>query len=71
MLMGTYGAVQKVFVSSGFVFEAAGDSVVHYCLSNCLLQGHALSCYKHDIGTLSWLNAETLEGVPTPSLMDL
>ena len=26
----------------------------------------SLSCYKHDVGTLLWLNAEALERAPTP-----
>ena len=31
----------------------------------------ASSRCKHDVGTLSWLNAETVKRVPTPSLADL
>ena len=47
---------------SGLDFEAAGDSVVRYFVSNYLLQ----VVVKHDVGALSWLNAETVETVPTP-----
>ena len=39
---------------SGLDFKAAGGSVVRCCLS-------ASSHCKHDMGTLSWLNVETLE----------
>ena len=41
-------------------FEAAGDSIVRLAASR------ALSHCKHDIGTLLWLNAGTLERVPNP-----
>ena len=46
------GAVQSVVVPSGLDFEAAGGSVVCYCLSNYLLRGHRSRC-KHDMGALS------------------
>ena len=46
-------------MSSGLDFEAAGDSVVRYFVCNYLLQG--LRVTEHDVGTLSWLNAETVE----------
>ena len=53
-------------VPSGLDFQAAGGSIVRYCLSNYLLRGHPDAVNMHDMGTLSWLNAEPLERVPTP-----
>ena len=55
---------------SGIDFEAAGSSVVHYCLSNYLLRGHQVAV-KHDMGALSGLNAKHLRECPPPSLVDL
>ena len=55
---------------SGLDFEAAGESVVRlFCVQ--LFFSRALSHCKHDMGALSWLNAETVERVPTPLLADL
>ena len=53
---------------SGLDLKAAGDSVVRDFVSNYLLR--SLRC-KHDVGALSWLNVETVERAPTPSLADL
>ena len=51
-------------VLSGLDFEAASDSVVRYFVSN--FASRASSRCKHDVGTLSWLNAETVKRAPTP-----
>ena len=45
--------------------KAAGGSIVHYYLFIYLLGGQSSRC-KHDIGTLSWLNAEALEAAAAP-----
>ena len=52
-------------VPSGLNFEAAGDSVVHL-FGVQLFASRASSHCKHDVGDLSWLNAETVERAPTP-----
>ena len=49
-------------VLSGLDFEAAGGSVVRYCLSDNLLR-EPLSRCKHDMGALLCL---TLERAPAP-----
>ena len=54
---------------SGLDFKAAGDYVVRYTLFCVqLFASRALSHCKHDVGALSWLNAETIERAPTPPL---
>ena len=45
-------------VPSGLNFEAAGGSVVRY-------SSKASNHCVHDMGSLSWLNAETLKRAPT------
>ena len=50
---------------SGLDFEAAGDSVIRYFVSNYLLQELRVACCKHNVGALSWSNVETVERAPT------
>ena len=45
-------------VLSGLDFEVSGGSMYLFA-SRALIHG------KHDVGALSWLNAETLKRVPT------
>ena len=56
----------ECYVPSGLDFEAAGDSVVCYFVSNYVFASRASSRCKHDMGALSSLNAETVEKTPTP-----
>ena len=49
-------------VPSGLDFEAAGGSVVCYY---CFVLRASSHC-KHDMGALSWLNAEAFERAPIP-----
>ena len=60
-------------VPSGLNFEAADCYVLHYCLSNYLLQGHRGAVYMtwDQDGTLLWLNAKHSKEHPPPSLVDL
>ena len=55
---------------SGLNFKAAGGSFVSYCLPK-LFALRASSRCKHDMGTLSWLNAKHSKERPPPSLADL
>ena len=56
-------------MASGLDFQAAGDYVVglRYFVSTMIIcsEGFTSRC-KHDVGALSWLNAETVEREPTP-----
>ena len=53
------------YVPSGLDFEADGDSVARYCLSNYLLQGHRVTV-NTTLALFLLLNAETVERMPTP-----
>ena len=60
----------ECYVPSGLNFEATSDSVVRYFVSNYFTSRASSRC-KHDVGALLWLNAETVEERPPPSLADL
>ena len=53
-------------VLSGVHFKATGGFVVHHCLSKYWLWRHGVNVNMTWMGTLSWLNAETLGSAPTP-----
>ena len=64
MLMVTW-CCSECCVPSGLDFEAAGGSIVRYCLSNSFASRASTRC-KHGMGALSWLNAVTLKRAPNP-----
>ena len=57
-------------VALGLNFEAAGDSVVRYFVFCVQLSASRASSHcKYDMGSLSWLNAETVERAPISLLI--
>ena len=64
-LLCVNGCIANADNPLGLDFEDAGISVVHPII--CFEGIELLSAYgEHDMGTFLWLNAETLERVPTP-----
>ena len=71
MLMMTWYHSQ-CYVLSGPNFEATGDSVVHYYLSNCLLRGHMGGTVMTKIMLLvSYAHNAGLEGIHLPIIAQL